>query len=134
MLNWDDEEFESYLKTFKPAAPTALPKSVPRRYRLIEPPALWGSIAASLILLIAGLAVWQVRPYRGAGRRMLEPVSVNGKPPLPPLTIGSANRWLAAAPSADAALDDLAFRAKNAAIPAGKKSALAVLREENTKL
>lgn len=135
MLNSDDKQFEAYLKNFRPVVPIALPRAKYRRYGSIGSLALGGSIAASIAILIMGIVVWHTRTqYRGVGRRILEPVPINRRLPLPPLTIGSANRWIKAAPSIATALDDLAFRAKNAPIPPNKKSAVAVLREEKTML
>lgn len=134
MFNSDNKHFEAYLKNFMPMAPTALPRNTYRRHRSIRVLALWGSIAASVTILIIGIVVWHTRTLFRHDPRIIEPVSVNSKPPLAPLTIDPANRWLEAAPSVDAALDDLAFRAKNAPISTNKKSALAVLREENMHL
>ncbi len=136
MLNSDDDkQFETYLKNFRPVAATAMPETRYRRSRSFKPLALWGSIAVSVASLIMGIVVWHFRTtHQGDDQRILVPVSANSKPALPPLTIGSANRWMGAASSIDTALDDLAFRAKNAPFPAKKESAIAVLREENNTL
>jgi hypothetical protein len=54
--------------------------------------------------------------------------------PSEPLTMRSANAWLATAPSFKAAIDDLAFRSQASPLPQGKQSAIAVLRKEKIRL
>jgi hypothetical protein len=51
-----------------------------------------------------------------------------------PLTIGSANTLLTHAPSVKAALDRVPFHPPSTQLPKGKRSALAVLSEDNNKL
>jgi hypothetical protein len=54
--------------------------------------------------------------------------------PSEPLTMRSANAWLATAPSFKAAVDDLAFRSQTSPLPQGKQSAVAVLSKEKIRL
>jgi hypothetical protein len=54
--------------------------------------------------------------------------------PSEPLTMRSANAWLATAPSFKAAVDDLAFRSQVSPVPQGKQSAVAVLSKEKIRL
>jgi hypothetical protein len=53
---------------------------------------------------------------------------------LEPLTMRSANAWLATAPSFKAAVDDLAFRSQTSPLPQGTQSAVAVLSKEKSRL
>jgi len=130
----NDTDFEEYLKSFSPVAPLALPQTKNVRYRSIRVAAISGAIAAGMAIVLTGVVVSHTRTVRGVERQSLGAASAKDQPPLPPLTVRSANGWLATAPSIGAALDDLAFRSKNAPPPADKKSAIAVLREEKTSL
>jgi hypothetical protein len=132
--NSDNEQFEAYLRRFRPVAPElkVIAKARHRSLRLF-PPVAW--VAASAAILIVGIiVVSHTRTSRVADHRIGDVVSVDRRPPLEPLTVETANSWLATAPSFDAALDALAFEAKSNPIPVNKLSAIAVLSEEKRKL
>ncbi len=134
MPNSDDEQFETYLKRFRPVAPE-LKTTAKARHRSLHAftPVAW--IAASAAILIVGIiVVLHTRTPRFANHRIGDVVSVERRPPLEPLTIRTANSWLATAPSFDVALDALTFDAKSNPIPANKLSVIAVLTEEKKKL
>jgi hypothetical protein len=131
----NDSEFETYLRSYRSVVPIALPRPKRNGYRTFRALLVLGTIAAGIAILVAGIAVSYTRAgHRGVDHRTLEAASPGDRPSLPPLTVGSANGWLGTAPSMDAALDDLAFRSKNTPSPANNKSAIAVLRQENTTL
>ena len=133
-ISANDKEFEAYLKTFKPVAPKALPEIKTIRHRPFRALVLAGVLSAGIVILIVGSSVSYTRMVRQEIGRQTPPILPKGHPPLAPLTIRSANNWLATAPSIDAALDDLAFSPKSPPAPANDKSALAALREANTTL
>ena len=115
----DDEQFETYLKRFHPLAPKAIKTfEITDTSRRLLAPAAW--ITALAAVLIAATMIWHTRDSRDVK-------FVDRHAPLEPLTMRTANAWLAAAPSFQAAVDDLAFRSSTNPIPPGKQSALAVL-------
>jgi hypothetical protein len=130
----EDEQFEVYLKQFRPLVPEPLPNIV--RARPSRPSyarALWISGASAVLVL--GVVTWQVRSNRPLVSR--ETKGIVTAYPLgsgPPLTVRSANAALANAHSFKDAFDDLAFRSATVALPKGAQSAVAVLSEEKTKL
>jgi hypothetical protein len=133
----DDEQFESYLKRFHPVAPEPLRAVRLAASRRLFTPGAW--VAAIAAVLIVGVIVLQTRALHTRNSRVAAPTvryvaSLGRRAPSEPLTIGSANAWLATAPSLEAAIDDLAFGVKSNPIPRDKQSAIAVLREEKTKL
>ena len=126
MPNLDDEQFEQYLKGFRPLAAESLciekqPSLARRRFAFLG----WATACAATFLL--AFLLWH-RP----------------KPPQSPsapqlarsqsLTIGRANDLLVHAPSLKEAFDDLSFQPQAASQPEGKQSALAVLSKEDFKL
>lgn len=128
----DDEQFEAYLKRFHPIAPEPVPTlSVSHSSRRSPPPGIW--LAAVVAILVVGAVVLHFR-----GSRMVVSNTANAvaerHAPSEPMTMRSANAWLASAPSFKAAVDDLAFRSQTSAIPQGKQSAIAVLSKEKITL
>ena len=135
MHDSNDSEFETFLKSYKPVAPIALPKERSKGYRSFRALLILGTIAAGIVILATGIVASHSRArHRGVEHPTPEAASAGERPSSPPLTVGSANGWLGAAPSIEAALDDLAFRSKNTPGSANNKSAIAVLRQENTTL
>lgn len=121
MQSSDNEQLERYLKQFQPLAPDPLPAPKSRqKFAPLFVPVAW--IGASASILVAGFIVFHTRNGLVAGR-----------PPVEPLTIASANSWLAAAPSFQTALDELALRAIANPFPPDKQSAIAELSEEGMK-
>ena len=128
----DDEQFETYLKQFRPLLPDALPtatreRALPRHWVF----AIWSGGAAAVIIL--GVISFRVIPSRVAVRPGNPgPASVTAA--IPPLTIRDANSLLAAAPSYKAVLDDMAFHPQASTVPKDEQSAVAVLSKEKIKL
>ena len=115
-MHADDENFEVYLKQFRPRAPEALPAS-PHRRRMRRAIAL-GAWAAAILLMTALISTnW-------SGKR-----SPNNRT-LHPLTIGAANELLERAPSVKAAMDELVLDSKEKTVPKNQ-SAFEALSEEN---
>lgn len=130
----DDEQFEAYLKRFRPiAAEPVLALSVGHSSRRSLSVGIWlAAVAASLVI---GAIVFHVRGNRRvASNTASDVVFAERHAPSEPLTMRSANAWLATAPSFKAAVDDLAFRSQTAPLPQGKQSAVALLSKEKIRL
>lgn len=133
MLTPDEKQFEAYLKRFRPLVPEPLQMKrhakVSRRAFVLA----WSTAAAAVVLAAAGLAV-HVRMDRTRSSRTIEHVLPAGRlVRAQPLTIRSANASLASSSSFKAAIDGMAFR-EGTPLPKDKRSALAVLSEEKSKL
>lgn len=117
----DDEQFERYLKEFRPLVPDSLRiEKQPSRARRPFVVMAW---AASLLLVFLW---WHLRSPA-------QPGTVPQVVASQPLTIGRANSLLVHAPSLKQAFDELSFRPQPASQPQGKQSALAVLSKDNIK-
>lgn len=129
----DNEQFEAYLKRFHPIAAEPVPTlSVGDSSR--RPLALGTWLAAVAAILVIGAVILHIRSSRivsstARGAAVAEQHAQTG-----PLTMQSANAWLATAPSFKAAVDDLAFRSQTRPLPEGTQSALAVLSKEKIRL
>lgn len=130
----DDEQFEAYLKRFHPIAPEPVPTlSVGRASRRSPPLGIW--LAAVAAILVIGAVILHVRSSRIVVSNTASDAAVSERhAPSEPLTMRSANAWLATAPSFKAAVDDLAFRSQTSPLPQGKQSAVAVLSKEKIRL
>jgi hypothetical protein len=130
----DDEQFEAYLKRFHPIAPEPVPtlgigQPSPRSLSLGS----W--LAAVAAVLVVGAAILHVHSNRVVVPNTARDVaSAEWHPPSEPLTMQSANAWLATAPSFKSAVDGLAFRPQSSPLPLGKQSAVAVLSKEKIRL
>jgi len=129
----DDEQFERYLRQFKPLAARPLPVARRRpglvRFWLYFVPVA-AAIAVLLVLLFA---------LRGRSKRVIAPQAKSsaGSQELAtaqPLTLQQANELLAQAPSFTAALDNVAFKRQRRKLPQGSLSALAALSKEEIEL
>ena len=125
----DEEQFESYLKGFRPMAPESLegewhPR--PRRGRFA-----WTAWAAAYAacLVLAVLFFSHRRNAAGGGNR--NPSSVSQFADSRPLTLGRANALLAEVPSFQEAADQLSFPPQPPPQSQGKQSALAALGKED---
>lgn len=130
----DDEQFEAYLKRFDPIAPKPVPTfNVAHKSRRSLLVATWlAAVAASLIV---GAVILHFRSNRVAVTNSARDVAFAERhAPSGPLTLRSANAWLATAPSFKAAIDDLAFRSQTSPLPQGKQSAIVVLSKEKFRL
>jgi hypothetical protein len=122
----DDEQFERYLKEFRPLFPESLQiEKQPSRARRPFVVMAWAAACAASLLL--AFLVWH-RPRPVQQINALKPADSQS------LTIGRANSLLVHAPSLKEAFDQLSFQPQPASQPEGKQSALAVLSKENIKL
>jgi hypothetical protein len=136
VLTPDDEQFEHYLKQFRPLDPEPLPIGKyargTRRWFVF---AAW--VAAAAAVLVVAVLTTQPRPEPAELAHAHDAGTVVGAERLTnplPLTIGTANALLAQSPSVNATLDRMAFQPQSTQIPKGKHSAFVVLSKENTKL
>lgn len=121
----DDEQFESYLKEFRPLVPDSLRiEKQPSRARRPFVVMAWSAACAASLLLV--FLWWHVR-------RPAQPGTVPQVVASQALTIGRANSLLVHAPSLKQAFDELSFQPQPASQPQGKQSALAVLSKDNIK-
>ena len=121
----DDEQFESYLKEFRPLAPESL--QIERQANRARRPfvlTMWAAACAASVLL--AFLLWH-RPVP------VPPVNALKLADSQSLTLGRANSLLIHAPSLKEAFDDLSFQPQTASQPEGKQSALAVLSKDNVK-
>lgn len=122
----DDEQFERYLRGFRPVTPESLqiqkqPSPARPRFAYLA----WAAACVASLLLV--FVLWhRLRPA--------QPPSAPQLAGSPALTIGLANALLARAPSLREAFNELSFQPQPASQPEGKKSALAALSKENFKL
>lgn len=130
----DDEQFEKYLRQFRPLEPEPL-ALVAMEARVRTRPLMFAARAAAAVAILAAVML-AIRIYQrpspvpdtGQGGPQIEqPVSPR------PLTIGSANALLAGAPSFKEAVDNMAFQSGTTTISPGQHSALAALDKEETK-
>ena len=130
MQTHDDEQFEAYLKRFHPIAPEPVPTlSVGHSSRRSPSLGIW--LVAVAAILVIGAVILHVRSSRIVVSNTASGAAVSERhAPSEPLTMRSANAWLATAPSFKAAVDDLAFRSQTSPLPQGKQSAVAVLSKE----
>lgn len=129
----DDEQFEKYLKQFRPITPEALP--VKDQVKPMRRPLLfvsWAGVAAAILLavMVSAFLHW---PHQRPGQARTGVPSVEELNNLQPLTIAKANALLAEAPSFKVAVDNMAFQSESKPISEGRYSALALLSEEETK-
>jgi hypothetical protein len=130
----DDEQFEAYLKRFHPIAPEPVPTlNVSHSSRRSLSLGTW--LAAVAAILILGAVLLHIRSNRVVVSNTAGDAAIAERhAPSEPLTMRSANAWLATAPSFKAAVDDLAFRSQTSPLPQGKQSAVAVLIKEKIRL
>jgi hypothetical protein len=129
-----DKQFEAYLKRFHPIAPEPVPT---RRVSHASPRSvsLGSWLAAVAAILVIGAVILHIRSHRVVGSNTAHDVAFAERhAPAGPLTMRSANAWLATAPSFKVAVDDLAFRSQASALPQGQQSAVAVLSKEKNRL
>lgn len=130
----NDEQFERFLKQFRPLAPEPL-SSRKHGGATRSPFVLAAWAAAVAAVLIAAWLSMHPRPNptpSPEGTASLTRVEQLINPQ--PLTIGSANALLAHAPSFKAAVDQVGFQSQATQLSKGTHSALAALSKENTKL
>ena len=129
-----DDQFEGYLKRFHPIAPDPIPP-----VRVVcasrRPLSHWAGIVAVAAIVVIGMTIVHLRDNRVVVPNTdLHAVFAERHASSDPLTVRSANAWLATAPSFKAAVDDLAFRSQPSPLPQGKQSAVTVLSKEKIRL
>lgn len=131
MPTLDDDRFETYLKTFRPIVPDALPLNATKQksWRRL----LLRSALAAAAVVILGVISFHVVNSR-ANEKRSNSASLEVASSKRPLTMRQANELLARAPSYKSAMDNLAFRSQGSVIPNDKHSAIAVLGKEKIKL
>ena len=134
MQTRDDEQFEVYLKRFHPIAPEPI-LTLRVGYGSRRSLSLGAWLAAVAAILVIGTVILHIRSHRVVVPNTARDVAFAERhAPSEPLTMRSANAWLATAPSFKAAVDDLAFRSQTSPLPQGKQSAVAVLSKEKIRL
>ncbi|MFZ0759592.1 MAG: hypothetical protein WAM69_06525 [Candidatus Sulfotelmatobacter sp.] len=138
----DDEQFEGYLKGFRPLATEALPTEKRKHRRARSKAASQFAWAASAAVMLGAVMLTissglkhihssqSKQSTEGRQQSVVTPQPAN----IQPLTIRSANALLATAPSFKAALDEMAFPGQTTPASKGKRSALAELTKEDEKL
>ena len=129
----DDEQFEKYLKQFRPVTPETVP--LKDQVKAMRRPLLfasWAAVGVAIFLAVMVSVFLHRRSHQPEEVRTGGPGAEELKNPQP-LTIAKANALLAEAPSFKAAVDNMAFQSESQPISAGRYSALALLSEEETK-
>ena len=124
----DDDQFERYLRQFRPIAAEPLP--VPSR----QPVRFWRwALAATAALALIIAVVMATRFHRKPAGPVLgeRPPAVEQLTSAQPLTLRRANDLLGHAPSFEAAMDGLVFQSEPIQLPPGSESALETLGKEN---
>jgi hypothetical protein len=130
----DDEQFEAYLKRFHPIAPESVP-ALRVGYASRRSVSLGSWLAAVAAIAVVCAVILHIRSNRVVVPNAAHDVAFAERhAPAGPLTMRSANAWLATAPSFKAAVDGLAFRSQTSPLPQGKQSAVAVLSKEKIRL
>jgi hypothetical protein len=130
----DDEQFEAYLKRFHPIAPQPVP-TLSVGHSSWRSLSLGSRLAAVAAVIVVGAAILHVHNNRVVVPNTARNVaSAERNAPSEPLTMRSANAWLATAPSFKSAVDGLAFRPQGSPLPQGKQSAVALLSKEKIRL
>lgn len=126
----DDDQFERYLRQFRPIIAEPLPVESRRRAR-------WWvfALAATAALAVIVTAVLVIRFHRKpAGSAISErSAAIEQLTSAQPLTLRSANDLLARAPSFESAMDSLAFQSNRIQVEPGRQSALETLAKEDMK-
>jgi hypothetical protein len=135
VLIHDDEQFEKYLKEFRPSAPAALPSEKKSGKSGRPAPRMVALVAAAAALLGVVVFTFSFRLNHGFSSR--DAARADGAEQLrnpQPLTIRSANALLLSAPSFEAAVDEMVLPPQATPLPKDKHSAIAVLSKQRTKL
>jgi len=130
----DDEQFETYLREFRPLVPDAPPVRDLRPARNRRRPLILAAVALGVVAsVILGVASFRLLNYRGS-IDFNRTASVGGLVSRQPLTLRDVNGLLATAPSYKSAMDELVFPRHRSIVPDQSQSALAVLAKEKIKL
>ena len=130
MLIHDDEQFEKYLKEFRPLAPAALPDEKKRSASRIVALVAAAAALLGIVVFTFSLRTNHDSPSRDIARADSDERLLNRQP----LTIHSANALLLSAPSFEVAIDEVVSPPQPTPLPKDKHSAIAVLSKQRTKL
>lgn len=128
-----DEQFEQYLKQFRPleAEPMRIKNARHTQHRFVT--AAW-AMAIAAVLAVAVLAI-HTGPEHVRSAHHVEALSDVERPANPePLTVHSTNAFLARAPSLDEVVGQVIVQSQPVPIPEGEHSALNVLGKEDPEL
>jgi hypothetical protein len=127
-----DDRSEAYLKQFRPAAIEPLP--IERPSRAVRPRfVLIMTGAAAAILLVAVFLSHSRAGRTDKPESVASAVGAERLAATQSMTMRSTNALLTAAPSFEAAVEEMAFPPQPAPLPKDQHSALAVLSEERIK-
>jgi hypothetical protein len=127
MLDRSDEDFETYLKRFRPLPAEALPRTRRYPWRVLA-----ACAAAAVLLVVSWLAIHHhQRTAQGVLVSKSLPEQIKGASPL---TLARADEMLVRSPSFQAALDRMAFQYQSVQLPRGMRSALETLGKEDFRL
>jgi hypothetical protein len=128
----DDQQFETYLKQFRPLMPHALPVNEIRPASHCHVGLRIWAVGGVVAMVILGATSLRILNHRATS----DSNQFAGKllPSAPTLTMRGANALLATAPSYKAVMNELAFPTRSSAVSKDKQSALAVLSKEKIKL
>jgi hypothetical protein len=124
-----DDQFERYLKQFRPVAPEQM-RLAERRLagqrtrRMVA----WSAVAAVAIVVMA--PVLRVRHGRSDSVGIGSAAGAEQLVNVQPLTMGSATTLLVTAPSFETAINQMAFQSKATPLSKGTHSALAELSKD----
>ncbi len=134
MPDLDDDQFEKYLKKFRPLVPESLPAGELRPARHRARPLLLTAAAVGMAAIVI-LGVARLRVISRPGSTEPEHSAwVERRGPAHPLTLRDANALLATAPSYKSAMDELVLPRRRSTAPNETQSALTVLAKERIKL
>ncbi len=131
----DEEQFERYLKQFRPLATGVLPPNTPER--VSWRPSIFAVCAGAgaSVIIAAAIALHFQAPTASrssANHVIVVEKAVAWEPE--PLTVRSANALLTEFSSVKAALDEAAFHSQPTQIRKGERSVIEVLSKEKTRL
>lgn len=127
MLDRSDEDFEAYLKRFRPLPAEALPRAGRDRWRVLAACAV-----AAVLLIVSWLA--KHHHQRTAPVEQVVSKSLVQTEGTSPLTLARADEMLVRSQSFQDALDGLAFQHESVHLPKGMRSALETLGKEDFRL
>lgn len=126
-MHADDDNFEVYLKQFRPRAPEALPTTT--RVRTTRRVLALGTWAAAIFLTAALLSTnWNSQLSRSSSGKGTWSTLQTSE--LHPLTIRSANELLARTPSFKAAMDELLLASEEKTVPKSQSVFEALSQED----
>jgi hypothetical protein len=130
----DNEQFERYLREFRPVIPDAL--CLEGHVRNKKPyHFLASTAAAAAVFIVLIVFIWSHAETNHSAKVIQDPIEAN-KPvdATRPFSLGDANTLLAGTPSFKEAIEALTWQAKPSNVSSGARSVLDVLSKEDAKL